>query len=123
VARVLPLLGTAACPLGGGGGDDTGDSDALGRCLWVAGAVPVHTFFLDPFGFAWLADWAYSTPVAQNGRAASAFGLQPNLWGFSLPFRATFAYHQLQYCSCANLSGTCNATNVPAPEGPASLNI
>ena len=62
VARVLPLLGTAACQPGGGGGNDTGDGGALGRCLWLAGAVPVHTFFLDPFGLVPGTDWTFQSP-------------------------------------------------------------
>jgi hypothetical protein len=123
VARVLPLLGTAACPLGGSGAD-TGDGGALGSCLWLAGAVPVHTFFLDPFGFVAGTDWAYQTINAQNGFAASEFG-QNQYWpGYSSTvFRLRNAYQQFQYCGCANLSSACNATSAPAPEGPVSLNV
>ena len=121
VARVLPLLGSAACPLDGASGDATDDGGALGRCLWLAGAVPVHTFALDPFGFVpGLIDWAYAPINVQNGFAASAFTQISSVFRANV-FRVRHEFLQVQYCGCANLSSACNASSAPAPEAPEAL--
>ena len=122
VARVLPLLGTAACPLDGAAAswDVTDNGGALGRCLWLSGALPVHTFALDPFGLVCITDWTLATINVQNGFAASQFWKFSALpiWFSQCAFRQRHDYMQDQYCGCANMSSACNVSSAPAPEAP-----
>jgi len=113
VALVMPLLGTQVCPLSGDSLEFTPDGGALGRCLWAAGVLPVHTFSMDPLGFFLPSiDWAYSQIHIQNAFAVSiipgATAYTP--WVLPLAYYYRHAFQQNVYCGCANLTSACNAT-------------
>ena len=112
VALVMPLLGTPQCPLSGGDPlEVTLNGGALGRCLWAAGVLPVHTFSMDPLGFYTPAiDWAYSQMQIQTAFAVSMI---PGAGFMSpTPFSFRHLYQERTYCGCANLTSACNATRL-----------
>ena len=111
VALVMPLLGTPACPLAGSPQEFTPDGGALGRCLWVAGVLPVHTFSFDPLGFIQpLVDWSFCQIQVQNAFAVSNLYTYPTGGTNPLAFSLRRAYQQATYCGCGNISSACQAT-------------